>query len=77
MAPRFPDEEDEILAEEAAKHPSLWQLSHPKCKGQRVKDNVRAEVGDKLENFMPVHTTLILYLVNFLLNSVSQLMVML
>ncbi|MPC13562.1 hypothetical protein E2C01_006299 [Portunus trituberculatus] len=48
MAPRFSDEEDEILVEEVAKHPSLWQLTHPKYKDQRLKDNVWAEVADKV-----------------------------
>ncbi|KAG0711729.1 hypothetical protein GWK47_020003 [Chionoecetes opilio] len=48
MAPKFSDEQDEILVEEVAKHPLLWQLSHPKYKDQQVKDNVWAEVAAKV-----------------------------
>ncbi|MPC92873.1 hypothetical protein E2C01_087985 [Portunus trituberculatus] len=47
MAPRFSDEEDEILVDEVAKQPSLWHLSHPKYKDQRLKD-VWAEVANKV-----------------------------
>ena len=43
MAPGFSMEEDEVLVEEIAKHPSLWQLSHAKYKDQRVEDNIWAE----------------------------------
>lgn len=31
MATKFSDEQGEILLEEVAKYPLLWQLSHPKC----------------------------------------------
>ncbi|KAK7066164.1 hypothetical protein SK128_012123 [Halocaridina rubra] len=48
MAPKFSDEQDEILVEEVAKHPSLWQLSHPKYKDQRLKDNIWAVVAEKI-----------------------------
>ena len=48
MAPSFSSEEDDILVEEIAKHPSLWQLSHAKYKDQRVKDNIWAEVAEKV-----------------------------
>ena len=48
MAPSFSSEEDDILVEEIAKYPSLWQLSHAKYKDQRVKDNIWAEVAEKV-----------------------------
>ena len=48
MVPGFSLEEDEVLVEEIAKHPSLWQLSHAKYKDQRVKDNIWAEVAEKV-----------------------------
>ncbi|XP_076028763.1 uncharacterized protein LOC143017775 [Oratosquilla oratoria] len=48
MAPKFSDEQDEILVEEVSKQPSLWQLSHPTYKDQRVRDTVWAEVADKV-----------------------------
>ena len=48
MARRLSDEDDEFLVEEISKHPSLWQLSYPKYKDQRVKDNVWAEIAGKV-----------------------------
>ena len=48
MAPSFSSEEDDILVEEISKHSSLWQLSHAKYKDQRVKDNIWAEVAEKV-----------------------------
>ncbi|KAK7079272.1 hypothetical protein SK128_004499, partial [Halocaridina rubra] len=48
MAPKFSDELNEILLEEVVKHLSLWQLSYPIYKDQRVKDNIWAEVADKV-----------------------------
>lgn len=40
MTPKFSDDQDEILVEGADKHPSLWQLSHPKYKDQRVRQRL-------------------------------------
>jgi hypothetical protein len=48
MAPSFSDADDEILLEEVANHPSLWQLSHASYKDQRVKDNIWAEIANKV-----------------------------
>ncbi|MPC41841.1 hypothetical protein E2C01_035448 [Portunus trituberculatus] len=67
MARRFFDEEDEILVEEVAKHPSLWQLSHPKYKDQQLKDNFWAQVVHKVGK--PVRR----YLINHLLFLLSLL----
>ena len=44
----FSVEQDEVLVEEVAHHPSLWQLSHPHHKNQRVKDNVWVEIAEKV-----------------------------
>ena len=44
----FSVEEDEVLVEEVACHPSLWQLSHPQYKNQRIKDNVWVEIAEKV-----------------------------
>lgn len=40
VTPKFSDDQDEILVEGADKHPSLWQLSHPKYKDQRVRQRL-------------------------------------
>lgn len=48
MAPLFTDTEDDILLEEVANHPSLWQLSHPQYKDQRMKDNIWTLISDKV-----------------------------
>ena len=47
MAPSFSVEEEEVLVEEIAQHPPLWQLSHTKYKDHRFKDNTWAEVTGK------------------------------
>ncbi|KAJ4440432.1 hypothetical protein ANN_08573 [Periplaneta americana] len=48
MAPSFSDADDEILLKEVASHSSLWQLAHASYKDQRVKDNIWAEIPNKV-----------------------------
>lgn len=48
MAPSFSDADDEILVEEVANHPSLWQLSNAFYKDLRLKDNIWAEIANKV-----------------------------
>lgn len=55
MAPKFSDEQYESLVEETAKHPSLWQVSHPIYKDRRVKDT-RAEVDASVGKPSEVHS---------------------
>ena len=47
MAPGFSANEDDMLVEEIANHPLLWQVSHVHYKDQRARDNVWAEISEK------------------------------